>query len=406
MKATRRTIQFGFVALTLVAVFVVGGNAERWCPFGGVEAIYSYIQEGNLVCSLGVSNFYILAGVLLATLLLRRVFCGYVCPVGALSEWIQAGAKRLGIKPARVPAAADRVLSLLKYAVLAVILFITWRAGELLFRGFDPCYALISRHGEDITLWSYVVAGGIVALSIFLTVPFCRWLCPLAAVLNPFSRFGLLRVTRDPETCVDCGKCAKVCPMAIPVDERVQVKEARCTACLDCVASCPEQENGALAWTAAGTPAASAGVPAAGAQRRGLPQAVLVGVLFLCLGASVAASYVFPLPSFVKTRGTPPSETAVVELEVEGIGCRGNATLFCYFLERDDELAVEGFLKVEAWPGPGLAKAHITYDPALTDEEWIKQAATEPYFDELGDFWRTPPFTITGYDPLGLGGLE
>ena len=63
-------------------------------------------------------------------------------------------------------------------------------------------------------------------------------------------------------------------------------------------------------------------------------------------------------------------------------------------------------MKVEAWPGPGLAKANITYDPALTGEEWIKQAVTEPYFDELGGFFRTPPFVIEGYDPLGLGGLE
>ncbi len=80
----RKTLQFGFLALTLVAVFVVRGNAERWCPFGGLEALYTYTREGNLPCSLGVSNFYILGAVLLMTLILRRAFCGYVCPVGAI----------------------------------------------------------------------------------------------------------------------------------------------------------------------------------------------------------------------------------------------------------------------------------------------------------------------------------
>ena len=43
-------------------------------------------------------------------------------------------------------AAADRLLSVMKYVVLVVILAATYRAGELIFRGFDPCYALISRH--------------------------------------------------------------------------------------------------------------------------------------------------------------------------------------------------------------------------------------------------------------------
>ena len=51
-----------------------------------------------------------------------------------------------------MPRAVDAVLSSLKYLVLALLLFLTWRTGEFVFRGYDPCYALISRHGEDIQL--------------------------------------------------------------------------------------------------------------------------------------------------------------------------------------------------------------------------------------------------------------
>ena len=75
MKKTRRLMQFAFLALTLGSVYLFGANAERWCPFGGVEALYSYYQEGNMLCSLGTSNFYILGGVILMTVLLRRAFC-------------------------------------------------------------------------------------------------------------------------------------------------------------------------------------------------------------------------------------------------------------------------------------------------------------------------------------------
>ena len=103
MKKARRAVQFGFLALTLGSVFVVGGNCERWCPFGGVEALYTYAAEGNLLCSLGTSNFFILGGVLAMTVLLRRAFCGYACPLGTISEWLHALGRRLRIPNVRVP---------------------------------------------------------------------------------------------------------------------------------------------------------------------------------------------------------------------------------------------------------------------------------------------------------------
>lgn len=393
MKTTRRVVQFGFVALTIVGVFVVHGNAERWCPFGGVEAIYTYITEGNMVCSLGVSNFYILAAVLLITLLLRRAFCGYLCPIGAISEWLQAGAKRVGIKPAKVPYLLDRVLSKLKYLVLAIILYFTWTHGELEFRIADPCYALISRHGEDITFWAYVVAGAIVIGSLFVLIPFCRWLCPLAAVLHLFSRFGFTRIKRDAEACTDCGLCSKVCPTAILVDKVEEVTAARCMSCLSCVEVCPRKDEGALRWG----PPKSLG--------RSWPQAVLIAIMLVCVAGAVAAVYVFPMPSFIqvaKERSHIPAETVTAELNVHNLGCRGNAALFCYFLERDDEYEVPGYLRTEAWPGPGIAPVRIIYDPTQTDEADIKTAITEPYYDSDAGFWRASPFEIEGYDPLGL----
>ena len=393
MKTNRRIVQFGFLALTLIGVFVVKGNAERWCPFGGVEAAYTYIQEGDMVCSLGVSNFYVLGAVLLMALLLRRAFCGYMCPIGAISEWLQSGARRVGIKRLNVPHRLDRVLSKLKYVVLLIILYFTWKHGELEFRVADPCYALISRHGEDITFWAYVVAGAIVVGSLFVIMPFCRWLCPMAAVFNLFSRVGLTRVRRDGQTCIDCGLCAKACPMAIPVDKVGQVTAARCLSCLNCVEVCPERKSGALTWG----PPRSLGKP--------WPQTALISIMLVLVAGAVAVAYAFPLPSYIHVaddRGPAPAETATVDLGIHNLGCRGNASLFTYFLERDDAYEVPGYLKVEAWPGPGIAAARIIYDPAQTDVEAIKEAITEPYYDYTNNVWRPSSFEVEGYDPLGL----
>ena len=131
MKNSRRAIQFAVLALTLIGVFYLHANAECWCPFGGIEALYTYAHEGNLLCSLGISNFYALAALVVSVLLVRRAFCGYLCPIGTISEWLRVLADRLGVRGLRAPAKADRSLSLAKYLILTAIVIATWQAGEL-----------------------------------------------------------------------------------------------------------------------------------------------------------------------------------------------------------------------------------------------------------------------------------
>jgi polyferredoxin len=397
MKNARRTVQAGLFALTLAGVFLFRSNAEAWCPFGGVEAIYTYAREGNLVCSLGISNFYVLGAVALTVLLIRRAFCGYVCPIGTVSEWLHVAAHRVVVRGSCVPPMLDHILSLGKYVVLAAILAATWRLGELAFRGYCPAYALLSRHGADITYGAYVVAGAITAVSLVVTMPFCRWFCPLAAVLNPLSRFGLGRIKRDSATCTSCGQCAASCPMAIPVDQLPQVTVSRFLACMNCIEACPREEQRAILWG----PPRSLG--------RAWPRAMVIVVLLLCGGAAVAAAYLAPLPSFVKSRGMQPDRVASVELRIQGLTCRGRANLLVGFLERDDMYQIPGlaadapgFYRLEAWPDPFAAMVRISYDPRSADEETIKRAIVEPYYGMREDRWWMSPFVIEGYDPLGL----
>jgi len=397
MNKARRAFQGGLLALTLTGVFLLGTNAEAWCPFGGFEAIYTYYREGNLICSLGISNFYALGAVILAVLLLRRAFCGYMCPVGTISEWLGAASRRFGLRTFRVPAKLDRVLSLGKYVVLAAILAATWQLGELAFRGYCPAYALLSRHGADITLWAYVVAGATAAGSLLITMPFCRWLCPLAAVMNPLSRFGLGRIKRDAAACSSCGRCTASCPMAIPVDRLQQMTASRCLACMECVAACPGKESRTLSW----------GPP--NWLGRAWPQAAVIAILLVCGGSAVAFAYFAPLPSFVRSRGVQPDHIASIELRIHGLTCRGRANFLVRFLERDDisqitgeELEGQGYYKLEAWPEPNGALVRIAFDPRMVDQDGIRRAITEPYYEKAANRWWISPFQIEGYSPRSL----
>ena len=279
---TRRILQFSFLLLVFLGAFVFRTNCERWCPFGGVEAAYMYFTEGNMLCSLGVSNFFVLGGVLVSVLLLRRAFCGYVCPVGTVSDWLGKLGKRLKIPQVRVTENLEHVLGALKYVVLAVILVATWKVGELVFRAFDPWYALMSRHGTDITWWAYVVLAAVVLGSLVFTLPFCRWLCPFAAVLNPLASAGLTRVKRDTQLCHGCQQCSDECPMSIPVHRLTEIRTGRCLSCMSCLEACAGNSGGtqdALTW----------GPPRFLGRR--WSQATLVGILLFCTSAAVAASY-------------------------------------------------------------------------------------------------------------------
>jgi len=388
MLTTRRIFQGAFLAFTLFGVFVLAGDAERWCPFGGVEALHTYITEGNMTCSLAVSNFYVLAGLLLVVLLVRRAFCSYICPIGTITEWFGKLGERLGLRPRHIPQGVECVLSLLKYGVLALILYVTWTADELLFRTADPCYALISRHGEDITIWAYIISGAILLGALVVTVPFCRWLCPLAAVMNPFSRFGLLRIKHSEDACNSCGLCTKACPMNIAVHEMKEVKAARCTSCMNCISACPVSEKDVLLW----------GPPRIVGRR--WPQAAAAGILLTVMITVVGASYAFPLPSFFKERGQASAVTRTLDLKIKGLQCRGSATLLTYFLFRDDVFEVSGYLKLEAWPdSEEYSKICIYYDPTMTNPESIKEAIVSPYHEEFQDYEHISPFEIEGYAP-------
>jgi ferredoxin len=178
--------------------------------------------------------------------------------------------------------------------------------------------------------------------------------------------------------------------MAIPVDEVEQVTAARCMSCLKCVAACPTTKQGALSW---GPPRRLGG---------SWSQAVLITVMLLSVALAVTAACVYPIPSFVQSRGNAPAEIAAAELRIESLTCRGRGTLLWYYLTRDDIFAVEGYLKLEAWPAPGAADARVIYDPQVTAEQIIKDAIVEPYFDSDALTWRPSPFVIEGYDPLGL----
>src|SRR6478609_2158390 len=86
-----------------------------------------------------------------------------------------------------------------------------------------------------------IVLGVLAVASLFMQNFWCRYVCPYGALLGLSSVFSPFRIRRNESACIDCAKCAKACPSALPVDKLITIKSAECTGCLECVAVCPAQ---------------------------------------------------------------------------------------------------------------------------------------------------------------------
>jgi len=90
----------------------------------------------------------------------------------------------------------------------------------------------------------YFASAIILALTLKDNRAFCKYLCPITAILKITSRFAFLKIEGDKEKCTQCGVCNKACPMDINIMEYVnngeRVLSTECIFCLTCTTVCPE----------------------------------------------------------------------------------------------------------------------------------------------------------------------
>jgi polyferredoxin len=214
------------------------------------------------------------------SLLFRKGFCGHVCPVGFVSNLLERLGRRLKITWQPGPR-LRRVISAPKY---------------LLMLGF--CWVAVTMNLEDTEAFlrapfnmvadtkmllffappsptAVAVLGVLAAASVVIPAFWCRALCPYGALLGLVGWLSPTAVTRDAGRCVSCSRCAKACPVGLPVDKVLRVSSPDCQGCGECVGACPVQ--GCLGFSVLG---------------RRIPW---WGVAAGCLGLLIAASGVADL---------------------------------------------------------------------------------------------------------------
>jgi polyferredoxin len=249
LRHLRRVFQVG-VLLAVIWLALGWGKSsfENFCPFGGIESLYALVTSRFITCAISPWNFAVFFGVLGLTIAAKKSFCSWICPIGFLYELLGKVQRKLFKNAIIPPPGVDRWLRHLRYVVLVVVLYFTWKTGELIFRGYDPFYLAFSGIGHGtLGTMSLVILGVLVVSGLFIRMSWCRYLCPMSAVMDPFSRWSSVAIRRDTDLCIACGICDESCEHDLEPSRREVVSHRDCSNCLECLHACDEQGSLSLA---------------------------------------------------------------------------------------------------------------------------------------------------------------
>ena len=264
-QVIRKTVQFCFLALnvwigTQFYLFVRQyeklesqlrysrpPGIEGWLPIAGLMNLKAALLTGEIPL-IHPAAMFLIATFGLMSLLLRKSFCGWLCPIGTMSEWLwKIGRETFG-RNFVLPRWIDIPLRSLKYILLVLFLWVVITMPVPAIQAFlHSPYGLIA-DVKMLNFFRYLSVTAAAAIGIFIFFSmfvrnfWCRYLCPYGALMGLVALVSPVWIRRRPDKCIDCAKCAKACPSHLPVDTSFAIRSAECLGCFECVAVCPAEE--------------------------------------------------------------------------------------------------------------------------------------------------------------------
>ena len=234
-------------------------GAEGFLPISALISLKYWIQTG-VVNAVHPSGLFILVAILAIALFLKKAFCGWMCPIGTLSEALWMLGARIFGSNVRLPRFLDYPLRAVKYLLLLFFVYAILQMSVEDLRIF-----IYSPYNKMADVKMYTFFSGIsafafwtililLAVSVVIKNFWCRYLCPYGALLGALSWLSPVKITRNKATCVDCELCTRACPSDISVHKVTRVWSDECMSCLVCTEVCPVKNTLDLRFRSAGRP--------------------------------------------------------------------------------------------------------------------------------------------------------
>lgn len=254
-KRIRQVVQYGLLAVFLALMAL---TLLRTAPPGHAGPVNLFSRMNPLqaiIAMVGgrepIINYWPSLITIALTFVFGRVWCAWICPMGAILELYGRVGRKINMPKLRE----------LKYIILGVIVLMA-AFGSLAFMYFEPItIAVRGLTGifrpvvqyvqlEDkkdfvmpgIAWWAMIIPFALLLLLNVIEKRFwCRYLCPLGGLIGLGSKFALFKRQVNQESCVKCGECAGTCTMgAISAKRDFTSDPAECIMCMDCGPVCPK----------------------------------------------------------------------------------------------------------------------------------------------------------------------
>ncbi len=237
---------------------------------GFIQTYFDWMDNIQFVPAILALNFVYIAILLILALVLGRIYCSIICPLGVFQDIISYlhTRKKRNLFKYKKPHTTLRVIMLVIF-VAFILLGLTSIAGliapysaygRIATNIFAPLYnmgneglAYLSERLNSYTFYSshFVWVKSLlsfgVALITFIVIAFLAWkdgriycntICPVGTVLGFISKFSLFKISIDTNKCNGCKVCSKNCKSSCINPDLHQIDYSRCVVCMDCIGKC------------------------------------------------------------------------------------------------------------------------------------------------------------------------
>ncbi|MBU3113197.1 FMN-binding protein [Clostridium lacusfryxellense] len=245
MKKKIKRIQIFRLAVQLLMFILSPGLFIL--AFSGFKSIYEMIIKGDLNFIQVFPSLIEFVTAIIITIVLGRFFCGWICAFGTYNDLLHLLSKHVFKINFKVNEKLDAALKYVKYLVLLLLIVVVWTMGSSVLDTTSPwdAFALITDFPQVLSDYTIGVVFLILITvgAFFVERFFCRYLCPLGAVFNIFSRIGILKIIKPSEKCGKCRVCTNNCSMGLPLYKVESVCGGDCINCFKCIETCPRNNT-------------------------------------------------------------------------------------------------------------------------------------------------------------------